>query len=216
MRVNEVAENKASGERGIFGATPNLEARFIEDHARIEEYAQACKTMDLRVVLTSGSFDLIHIGHAKYLEVAKSYGDVLIVGVDSDTKIKKRKGEDRPVVPEGERVQMLAHLRSVDIITLKQPDEARWELIKRVRPDTLIVTEEAYDDDTLDELSQLCGRIVSLKPQATTSTSAQIRRLQVGWTSQIINPVESILRKHNASEALRREIGKLLLDRKDG
>ncbi len=216
VHAKEVVNNSAGGERGIFGAKPNLEARFIEDHARLEEYAMACRTMGLSIALTSGSFDLIHVGHAKYLEAAKAYADVLIVGVDSDTKVRQRKGEDRPVVPEGERVQMLAHLRSVDIITLKNPDEPKWDLIKRIRPDTLIVTDETYDDNTLEGLSEYCGRLISLEPQATTSTSAQIRRLQVGWTSKIIDPVEEILLKHNAPEELRREIGRLLLGRKDG
>jgi len=205
-----------SYERGIFGPKSNPEARFIADHDVLEEYVRACRTIGLKIVLTSGSFDMLHVGHARYLEKAKEYGDVLIVGADSDTKVKKRKGKDRPVVPENERVQMLAHMRSVDLITLKYPDEPKWDLVKRITPDTLIVTEETYSPEILAELEEICGRVVVLAPQATTSTSAQIRRLQTGWTGAIVEPVEQLLEQHNAPEELRRAIGRILLGRGDG
>lgn len=187
-------------DRGIFGAQPNPEARFIHDHNLLIQYIEACKTLNLKIVLTSGSFDILHIGHARYLEEAKRHGDVLVVGVDSDTKVQKRKGPMRPVVPENERVQMLAHLRSVDIVTLKYPDEPRWELIRQIAPDTLIVTEETYDEATIDELRQLCGRVVSLKPQATTSTSAKIRKMQVDWVDEVVDPVRELMRTSGVSE----------------
>ncbi len=206
---------KQTFERGIFGSKSNPEARYIENRDQIDEYAQACRKLNLSVVLTSGTFDLIHIGHARYLEEAKKYGDILIVGVDSDEKVTARKGPERPVVPANERINMLAHLRSVDIITLKQADEPRWELIRRILPDTLIVTDKTYDVDTIKKLAMICGQVIILKPQATTSTSAQIRKLQVGWSSNIIQPVEQILTKHNADPKLRSDIGKILTGRKN-
>lgn len=209
----EADTQKKTYERGVFGSQSNPEARFIRDHNLLEEYAQACRTLSLNIVLTSGTFDLLHVGHAKYLEEAKKYGDVLIVGVDSDEKVRARKGPDRPVVPEGERVRMLTHLRSVDIITLKDPNDPHWDLIKRIEPDTLIVTKETYDDNTIAELNEFCGQIIILEPQATTSTSAQIRRLQVGWSGKIMEPVEQILKEHNASPELQRAIGRILIGR---
>lgn len=199
-----------SYERGIFGFKSNPEARFIPDYTTLQEYVEALKTIGLKIVLTSGSFDMVHVGHARYLETAKEYGDVLVVGVDSDAKVKKRKGETRPVVPEEERVQMLAHLRSVDLITLKHPDESRWELIKRLSPDTLIVTKETYDNETLEELEKHVGRVVVLPPQSTTSTSAQIRKLQIGWSESIVDPVEQILNDEGISEETRRKVGSVL------
>lgn len=207
------AQQKKSHKRGIFDNSPNPEARFIESHDTLEDYAKACKTMGLSIVLTSGTFDLLHVGHAKYLEEAKKYGDVLIVGVDSDEKVRIRKGPDRPVVPDNERVKMLAHLRSVDIITLKYPNDKKWNLIKRISPDTLIVTEETYDDETLAKLSEFCGQVISLEPQATTSTSAKIRKLQIGWRKKITQPVEDALEKHKASPELKKEIRDILSDR---
>ena len=72
------------------------------------------------------------------------------MGVDSDAKIRRRKGEDRPMVPQCERLEMLAHQRPVDVIFLKDDDEARWALIKAVRPDVLVLTEDhSYSDEEL-------------------------------------------------------------------
>jgi rfaE bifunctional protein nucleotidyltransferase chain/domain len=173
-------------DRGIFGIKSNPEARFVENHLVLGKQIDACKVLGLKIVLTSGSFDMLHIGHARYLERAKEYGDVLVVGVDSDEKVRVRKGPDRPVVPEHERVQMLAHIRAVDFLTLKQPGEPKWDLIERLRPDTLVVTTETYTQNVLRELGRICGRVVALEPQATTSTSAQIRRILCGQNGNFI------------------------------
>lgn len=200
-------------DRGIFGGKLNLEARFIADHADLKEQVEAMKKLGLSIVMTSGSFDMVHVGHARYLDEAKKCGDILIVGLDSDAKVKKRKGENRPVVPEDERTEMLAHLRSVDIITHKQPDEPKWGLIRLVEPDTLIVTERIYDDEgTLKELAQICGRLIVLEPQATTSTSAKIRRMQVGWVDQIIEPVSELLQSAHVDTATIVAVEALLKD----
>ena len=188
------ASTPVASERGVLGYGSNPEARFIRDHKVLKQYVEALKTLGMKLVLTSGTFDLIHVGHARYMEKAKSFGDVLIVGVDSDTKVKKRKGPTRPIVPEEERVQMLAFLRSVDLITLKQPDEPKWNLIKLVQPDTLIVTAETYTDAELKKLEKFCGKVVVLAPQATTSTSAQIRRMQLSWGADIVEPLTEVLK----------------------
>jgi len=78
---------------GIFGDSTSFEHRYISDHDKLSELVGYWKKLGLRIVLTSGTFDLFHIGHAQYLEKAKALGDVLIVGVDSDEKVRKRKGQ---------------------------------------------------------------------------------------------------------------------------
>src|SRR5579871_5634371 len=92
--------------------------RFVPDHAALKDVIANLKQEGAKVVLTQGVYDLIHEGHARYLEAAKSYGDVLLVGVDSDELTKLRKGPNRPIVPQGERVTMLLHLRHVDLVTI--------------------------------------------------------------------------------------------------
>ena len=197
------SDTLTQSERGVLGYGSNPEARFIQDHKTLLEYVEALRTLGMKIALTSGTFDLIHVGHARYMERAKSYGDVLIVGVDSDAKVKQRKGPTRPIVPEQERVQILAFLRSVDLITLKQPSEPKWNLIKLVQPDCLVVTAETYDDKELKALEKYCGQVVVLSPQATTSTSAQIRRMQISWSSNIVDPLNQVLALSDVPEKAR-------------
>jgi len=153
------------------------------------------KKVGTKIILTQGSFDLVHIGHARYCAEAKSYGDILIVGVDSDIKIKKRKGDDRPIVPQEERMEMLTHLRSVDYVVLKELEAPKWDLIKKVQPDVLIATKETYTDEQVAALSEFCGKVVVLEPQATTSTSAKIRLMQIGLAQKIADTLTTKLQR---------------------
>lgn len=163
---------------GIFSSDVNFQQRRVESLAELQELAGHLRGIGLRIVLTSGSFDLIHLGHVKYLAKAKALGDVLVVGVDSDAKIRRRKGEDRPMVPEDERLEMLAHQRPVDLLYLKADDEERWGLIRAVQPDVLVLTaDHSYDDDALRQLARLCGTVEVLERQAAVTTSERIRQL---------------------------------------
>jgi len=142
---------------------------------------QALRTLGLKVVLTSGSFDIIHEGHSRYLEAARRIDDFLIVGLDSDEKIRARKGPHRPAVPEMERLRMVTHQRGVGLVTLKHLDDGRWALIKAIRPDVLVATEETYTAADIAELTKhYCGRVEVLGRMATVSTSARLRRIQLG------------------------------------
>lgn len=167
--------------------------RYVEDNERLVEIVHALRTIGAKVVLTMGTFDFIHIGHFLYLEKARQHGDVLIVGVDSDLKVKERKGPDRPIVNEDERVKMLTHVRHVDIVTLKPHDAPKWALIKLVKPDVLVATQETYTAEQLKELKKYCKEIVVLDPQATTSTTAKIRRLNIGLANKIKDAVNKSL-----------------------
>ncbi len=169
---------------GIFGDTACFDNRYIPDHEKLAELVVYWKKLGLRIVLTSGTFDLFHIGHAQYLEKAKALGDLLIIGVDSDEKVKRRKGPHRPIVPEGERVQILSHCRHADVITLKGADDPQNHLIKLVSPDVLVVSESTdHEDGAVDEKAQYCGQVIVLEPQSETSTSAKIRLIQINKTN---------------------------------
>src|SRR4051812_37949654 len=113
-------------DKGIFGNRSSFDDRYIKNYQHLAEVVKHCRGLGMGIVLTSGSFDLIHEGHALYLEEAKKRGDLLIVGVDSDEKIRRRKGPDRPIVPEDERLRMLTHLRSPDIVFLKEVEHEKW------------------------------------------------------------------------------------------
>jgi D-beta-D-heptose 7-phosphate kinase/D-beta-D-heptose 1-phosphate adenosyltransferase len=163
---------------GIFSSDVNFEERLVPSLQALAELVAHLTGIGLRVVLTSGSFDLVHLGHVKYLAKAKELGDVLIVGVDGDAKIRRRKGDDRPMVPESERLEMLAHQRPVDLIYLKADDEARWALIKTVRPDVLVLSaDHSYSESEQEQLRELCGELQVLERQAAVTTSERIRQL---------------------------------------
>ncbi len=171
-------EDRMAVSSGILSPHVNFEDRLIPTLEEMTRTVTHLKGLGYRVVLTSGSFDLIHLGHVKYLARAKELGDVLAVGVDSDAKIRRRKGEDRPMVPEGERLEMLAYQRPVDLIYLKDDDEARWALIKAVQPDTLVLTaDHSYGEADMEELGELCGQIEVIERQASVTTSERIRQM---------------------------------------
>ena len=164
--------------------------KIVPSYSEMAKLVKKLRLEKKQIVLTQGSFDMVHIGHGRYLEKAKKHGDVLIVGVDSDKKIRVRKGPDRPIVPEKERLEMLSFFASVDYVVIKPLKAPKWQLIKIIKPDTLIATTDTYNQDQLKKLKQICGRVVVLPYQATTSTSAKLRRLQLGFVkrfSQLIN-----------------------------
>ncbi|MFO0862525.1 MAG: adenylyltransferase/cytidyltransferase family protein [Candidatus Saccharibacteria bacterium] len=172
-------------EAGIFSNGSCFDERYIPDFAELARLVNHMKGIGLKIVLTSGSFDFFHLGHALYLEKAREKGDVLIVGVDSDAKIARKKGPNRPLYPQLERLQILVRQRSVDIVTLKEDTEEKWVLIKALRPDVLIATQETYSDDELEQLKEFCGSVTVLEPQAQTSTSKRLRDLNLELASDI-------------------------------
>jgi D-beta-D-heptose 7-phosphate kinase/D-beta-D-heptose 1-phosphate adenosyltransferase len=163
----------------------NCSARIILQARDIVPIVKRLRQEKKKIVLTQGSFDLVHIGHARYCDKAHDYGDVLIVGVDSDEKVRQRKGPNRPIVPEDERMEMLTHLRSVDYVVLKEAGEEKFGLIKLIKPDVLIATAQTYDDQTIKNLEKICGKVVVLEPMATTSTTAKIRLMQMNTARKI-------------------------------
>jgi len=188
---------------------PDTHSKIILDPQQIKPLVAKYRQLGKKIVLTQGSFDMVHIGHARYCEEAKKYGTVLIVGVDSDDKIRARKGPDRPVVPQDERLEMLTYLRPVDVVVLKDEKWPKWFLIGEICPDVLVTTKQTYTEKQLKELEKICGQVVVLDPMATTSTSAKIRRVQIGAAKKIgatisaklIKSIEEVLQELKDSES---------------
>ena len=138
------------------------------------------KELNNRIVVTIGSWDMLHIGHVRYLIQAKMRGDVLIVGVDSDEAVRLYKGPTRPIIPHIERMEMLAYQSCVDFVTLVEDVDTAggWQygLIKDVRPDVFIAVEDSYPEEQLAEICKYCGEVIVLPRQAeNTSTSKVIQ-----------------------------------------
>jgi rfaE bifunctional protein nucleotidyltransferase chain/domain len=181
--------------KDILNQGSNLGSRFIPDMNELKAVVDHFRDMGYRIVLTQGVYDLIHEGHALYLENARSHGDLLIVGVDSDQLTKKRKGPSRPIVPQSERLKMLTHLRAVDIVTLREVHHDINDLVRLVKPDVFVVSETTTDfaDKRYDICKKFSKKIVILPPQATTSTTARIRSLTIEGAEQLGKEVNQLV-----------------------
>ncbi len=178
----------------ILDSRPNHDSRFVPDYKELKEIVKGFKKMGYRIVLTLGVYDLIHEGHALYLEEARRLGDILIVGVDTDEMTRERKGPNRPIVGQEERIKMLVHLRSVDLVTLRHIPIERNELMRLVSPDVLVVSETTKDwsKRRVAICKKYCGKVVSLPPQATTSTTARIRNLTIEGAEKLAKEVSKL------------------------
>jgi len=157
-----------------------FENKIITDYSKLAMVVKGLQTVNFKVITTIGSWDLLHIGHVRYLIKAKLQGDVLVVGVDTDRAINLYKGEFRPIVPQNERMEMLTYQMPVDFITLIDDvdKEGLWRcgLIKEIQPDIFVAVEGSYPNDQLDEIKKYCSKLVVLPRQAeNTSTSRMIQ-----------------------------------------
>ncbi|MCC6277084.1 MAG: D-glycero-beta-D-manno-heptose 1-phosphate adenylyltransferase [Oligoflexia bacterium] len=103
----------------------------------VAHFCEQVRKSGKRIVFTNGCFDLLHVGHVTYLEQARSLGDFLFVGLNSDSSVKKLKGNDRPLQNENDRAQILLALKSVDAVSVFDEDTP-LELIKLVKPQVLV------------------------------------------------------------------------------
>ncbi|MBM4340579.1 MAG: D-glycero-beta-D-manno-heptose 1-phosphate adenylyltransferase [Deltaproteobacteria bacterium] len=103
----------------------------------LPKIVQDLKAKGKRIVFTNGCFDILHVGHLRYLEKAKSLGDFLVVGLNSDRSVRTIKGPDRPILPEEERAEVLSGLWCVDYITLFD-ESTPLELITSIKPNVLV------------------------------------------------------------------------------
>ncbi len=132
-----------------------------------------------RVVFTNGCFDLLHPGHIRCLEQARSLGDALVVAINSDASVRGLKGASRPVVPQEERAELLAALACVEYVTLFDAPTPR-ELIARILPDVLVKGGDWGSDEIVgrEEVETAGGRVVSIPLEPGYSTSALLSRIR--------------------------------------
>jgi len=132
-----------------------------------------------KIVFTNGCFDLLHVGHIRYLQEAKSLGDVLVVGLNSDASVQKLKGPTRPVQSENDRAEILAALGAVDFTVLFTEDTPE-NLIRQIRPQILV----KGGDWKIEQISggafvqSLGGQVMSLQFVDGKSTTALIKKSQ--------------------------------------
>jgi D-beta-D-heptose 7-phosphate kinase/D-beta-D-heptose 1-phosphate adenosyltransferase len=134
-----------------------------------------------RVVFTNGCFDLLHPGHIRSLEHARSLGDALIVGLNSDASVRQLKGEGRPVIPERERAEILAALECVDGVLIFD-DLTPQRVIAALLPDVLVKGGDWPGDKIVgrEEVEAAGGRVVSAPVVAGYSTTEILKKIRDG------------------------------------
>lgn len=147
----------------------------IKTFDEIKTLASKLHSQGKKIVFTNGCFDILHVGHVKYLEVAKSYGDVLILGLNADSSVRKLKGPTRPINTQDDRAYILASLESVDYVVIFE-EETPYELIKLIKPHILVKGgdyegKEVVGQDIADELKL----VQFVDGKSTTNT---IKRIQ--------------------------------------
>lgn len=147
-------------------------------YAREEFLARFGPPRDFRVVFTNGCFDLLHRGHVEYLSQARSLGDRLVVGVNTDASVRRLKGPGRPLVGQDDRALVLAGLESVDGVTLFHEDTPQ-ELIRSLLPDVLVKGGDYAPDEVVgrDEVEAAGGKVVIVPLIGGRSTTGLLERI---------------------------------------
>lgn len=139
---------------------------------------EKAKAGNQTVVFTNGCFDILHVGHVRYLAEAKSQGDVLVLGLNSDRSVREIKGPKRPIVPEAERAEVLAALESIDFISLfDEPDPLN--LILAVMPQVLVKGADWPEDQIIGakEVKEAGGKVVRVDLAEGASTTNIIKKI---------------------------------------
>ncbi|PIZ18489.1 MAG: D-glycero-beta-D-manno-heptose 1-phosphate adenylyltransferase [Deltaproteobacteria bacterium CG_4_10_14_0_8_um_filter_43_12] len=150
----------------------------IEDRKDLKKVVERLKKEGKRVVFTNGCFDLIHVGHTRYLQEARKLGDVLIVGVNSDRSVRRIKGKKRPVIPEEERAEVLSALQCVDFVVIfHEPDPLN--IISLLKPDVLVKGGDWGEDAIIgrEVVESIGGKVVRIPEIKGASTSSIIDKI---------------------------------------
>ncbi len=152
-------------------------SRILEPNRLIARVAIARKH-GARIVLANGCFDILHVGHIRYLEGAKQLGDVLVVGVNSDEQVRMQKGEGRPLVPERERAEIIAAIRAVDFVTIFTEPTVE-QLLLSIRPD-IHAKGTDYTEDSVPErdvVRSFGGRVMIVGDPKDHSSTEMVRKV---------------------------------------
>jgi len=156
-----------------------MSGKVMEREQIIPAIAQA-RAQGRRIVFTNGCFDLMHIGHTRYLQAAKALGDLLVVGVNSDASVRSLdKAPDRPIVPESQRAEVVAALGCVDFVVIfAEPDPGR--LIADLQPDVLVkggdwALDKIVGRDVVEARGGFVRTIPLVPGQSTTTLLQRIR-----------------------------------------
>lgn len=153
-------------------------AKKIINPAKLANILRRLKAAGKKIVFTNGCFDILHVGHVTYLEKARSLGDVLVVGLNSDCSVKEIKGNDRPINSQKDRAKVLAGLSSVDYITIFD-EPTPEELIKELEPGLLVKGGDWGMNDIIGGsfVRSIGGKVVTVPFVNGYSTTSVIKKM---------------------------------------
>jgi rfaE bifunctional protein nucleotidyltransferase chain/domain len=156
-----------------------MSGKVILDREELRRVRAGLRAGGRRLVFTNGCFDLLHVGHVRYLEAARAEGDALLVAVNSDRSVRALKGKGRPLVPEAERAEVLAALAAVDFVTVFDEESPR-ALIGELLPDVLVKGGDYALDEIhgREEVEAAGGRVLSLPFVEGASTTGIVERVR--------------------------------------
>lgn len=151
----------------------------VKERQALVEAVDAARQQGRRIVFTNGCFDIIHPGHIRYLETARSLGDLLVVAVNSDESVRRLKGESRPIQDEDARSELVAALHCVDLVGIFSEDTP-LEIIMAVRPDTLVKGGDWTKDQIVgrDFVEARGGEVFAIEFEQGYSTTNIIERIR--------------------------------------
>lgn len=149
------------------------------DRAQAQRLVNDLRASGKTIVFTNGVFDLLHIGHLRYLEEARTLGDALLVGVNSDRSVRLLKGAGRPITAEGERAEVLEALTCVDGAVIFDEETPR-DLIQAIQPDVLVKGSDWAEDAIVgrDIVEARGGRVVRVAIQPGHSTTRIVEKIK--------------------------------------
>jgi D-glycero-beta-D-manno-heptose 1-phosphate adenylyltransferase len=150
----------------------------IRTAEELEQVCSAAREHRLNVVFTNGCFDLLHVGHVRYLEAARSQGDLLVVGVNSDCSVRQIKGSLRPVIQQADRCELVAALHCVDYVCVfETPDPL--PLIRLLQPNILVKGADWPLNKTIgaEEVQRAGGKVVHVELVPDASSTKIIERI---------------------------------------
>ena len=149
------------------------------DADALAAFVRDARAQGQRIVFTNGVFDILHPGHVRYLQAARRHGDVLIIGLNSDASVRRNKGPERPINPEGERAEVLEGLACVDAVSVFDEDTPA-DIIRRVQPDILVKGADWPSDQIVgrDTVEARGGRVILEPVEQGYSTTELIKRVR--------------------------------------
>ena len=160
------------------GRTGEITMNKIYSRERLKKKIDLLRKEGKKIVFTNGCFDILHVGHTRYLEEARKQGDVLVLGLNSDESVRSLKGQKRPIISENERAGVVAALESVDFVTIF-PELTPLELIEYLKPDVLVKGGDWKEEEVVGRKSveKWGGRVIIIPEIKGSSTTNVIEKI---------------------------------------